>query len=92
MMAQECGLQWESSKRSAEDACHVTDAAHRGGVQPDPGSTADDSMQDAMRDAGALGADAVALACKIPATSWCVWLECRRGDGSAVGKGCGAQG
>ena len=44
-----------SSKRSAEDA-------GRGGVQPDPGTMADDSMQEAMRDAGALGADGVALA------------------------------
>ena len=39
-----------SRMRSAEDAGHVTDAADRGGVQPDPGSI-DDSMQDAMRDA-----------------------------------------
>ena len=43
-----------SSKRSAGDA-------GRGGVQPDPGTMADDSMQ-AMRDAGVLGADGVALA------------------------------
>ena len=32
------------------------------GAQPDPGSMADDSMQEAMRDAGALGADAAVLA------------------------------
>ena len=49
-------------KRSAEDAGHETDDADRGGVQPDPGLMADDSMQEAMRDAGVLGADAVALA------------------------------
>ena len=40
-----------SRKRSAEDAGHETDDADRGGVQPDPGSMADDSMQEAMRDA-----------------------------------------
>ena len=32
------------------------------GEQADPGSTADASMHEAMRDAGAVGADAVALA------------------------------
>ena len=51
-----------SRKRSAEDAGHETDDADRGGVQPDPGSMARDSMQEAMRDAGARGADAVTLA------------------------------
>ena len=51
-----------SRKRSAEDAGHETEDAGRGGVQPDPGSVANDSVQEAMRDAGALGADAVALA------------------------------
>ena len=51
-----------SRKGSAEDACRVTDDADRGGVQPDPGSMADDSMQEAMRDARALGADAATLA------------------------------
>ena len=59
MMAQECGLQWDvvetSRKRSAGDAGHETDDADRGGVQPDLGSIA-------MRNAGALEADAVALA------------------------------
>ena len=48
-----------SRKRSVEDAGHETDDTDRGGVQPDPTSMADDSMQEAMRDAGALGADAV---------------------------------
>ena len=51
-----------SKKRSAEDAGHDPDDADRGGVQPDPGSMADDSMQEAMRYAGVLGADVVALA------------------------------
>ena len=51
-----------SRQRSAEDAGHEADDAGRGGVQPDPGSVADDSMQEARRDAEALGADAVALA------------------------------
>ena len=51
-----------SRKRSAEEAGHETDDADRGGVQSDPGSMAGDSMHEAMRDAGALGADAVALA------------------------------
>ena len=51
-----------SRKRGAEDAGHESGDADRGGVQPDPGSMADDSMQEATRDAGALGADAVALA------------------------------
>ena len=51
-----------SRKRSAEDACHEKDDAGRGGLQPDSGSKADDRMQEALRDAGALGADAVTLA------------------------------
>ena len=51
-----------SSKRSAEDSGHETDDEGRGGVEPDPGSMADDSMQEARREAEALGADAVALA------------------------------
>ena len=51
-----------SRKRSAEEAGHETYDADCGGVQPDPGSMADESMHEAMRDAGALGADAVALA------------------------------
>ena len=50
-----------SSKRSAEHSGHETDDAGRGGVEPDPGSMADDSMQEARREAEALGADAVAL-------------------------------
>ena len=44
------------------DAGHETEDADRGGLQPDPGSMTDDSVQDAMRDAGAVAADAVALA------------------------------
>ena len=51
-----------SRKRSAKDADHETVDADRGRVQPNPGSMADDSMQEAIRDTGALGADAVALA------------------------------
>ena len=51
-----------SRKRNAEDAGHETDDAGRGGVQPDPGTMTDDSMQEAMRDAGALGSDVAALA------------------------------
>ena len=53
-----------SRKRTAEDAGHATDDADRGGVQPDPGSMADGSMQDAMPGAkfpqriGALGLSA----------------------------------
>ena len=50
-----------SRKRSAEDAAHETDDAGRGGVQPDPVSMADDSMQEARQDVEAFGADAVAL-------------------------------
>ena len=51
-----------SRKRSAEDAGHMMDDADRGGAQPEPSSVADDSMQEARREAEALGADAVALA------------------------------
>ena len=51
-----------SRKRSAEDAGHVMDETDRGGAQPEPSSVADDSMQEARRDAEALGADALALA------------------------------
>ena len=51
-----------SRKRSAEDAGHEADDAGRGGAQPDPGSTVDDSMPELRREAEALGADAVALA------------------------------
>ena len=51
-----------SRKRSAEDAGQETDDADRAGMQPGRGSMADDSMQEAQPDAGALGADAVALA------------------------------
>ena len=51
-----------SRKRSAEDGGHEADDAGRGGVQPDPESMADDSMQEARREAEALGADAVELA------------------------------
>ena len=50
------------SRTSQLSAGHETDDAGRGGVQPDPESMADDSMQEARRDAEALGADAVALA------------------------------
>ena len=50
-----------SRKRRAEEAGHKPGGADRGGVQKDPGSTADDSMH-AKRDAGALGAEAVARA------------------------------
>ena len=51
-----------SRKRSAEDAGHVMDVADFGCAQPEPSSVADDSMQEARREAEALGADAVALA------------------------------
>ena len=51
-----------SRKRSAEDAGHVMDDADRGGAQLEPSSVADDSMQEASREAEALGANAVALA------------------------------
>ena len=44
-----------SRKRSADDA-------GRGGVQPNPTSMADDSMQEAVRDAATVWADSVALA------------------------------
>ena len=47
-----------SRKRSAEDAGHEADDAGRGGAQPDPGSTAGDSIPELRRDAEALGADA----------------------------------
>ena len=40
----------------------MMDDADRGGAQPEPSSVADDSMQEARREAEALGADAVALA------------------------------
>ena len=50
-----------SRKRSAEDGGHEADDAGGGGV-PDPESMADDSMQEARREAEALGADAVQLA------------------------------
>ena len=56
------GVMETSRKRSAEDTGHERDDADRGGAQPDRGSMADDSMHEAMRDAGALGVDAVALA------------------------------
>ena len=57
------GVIGTSRKRSAEDAGHETDDADRGGVQPDPGSMADDdSMHEALRDTGVFGADAVTLA------------------------------
>ena len=36
-----------SRKRSAEDAGHIAGDADRGGVQPDPGTMADDSTQEA---------------------------------------------
>ena len=51
-----------SRKRSAEEVGHETDDGNRGGAQPDPGSMGDENMHEAMRDAGALGADAAALA------------------------------
>ena len=51
-----------SRKRSAEDAGYGTDDADRGGVQHDSGSMANDSMHEAMWDAGGLGANAAALA------------------------------
>ena len=50
-----------SRKRSAEDTGHEADDAGRGGVQPDPGSMADNSMPELRREAEALGADAAAL-------------------------------
>ena len=86
-----------SRKRSAEDAGHETDDADRGGVQPDPGSMADDSMQEAMKGAGALGADAVALAeayspARFQQRASAFGLQCRRGDGSALGMGSGPRG
>ena len=67
MMAQECGIQWERHletwrKRRAEDAGHEKDDADRGGAQADPGSIADDSVQEGMRNGGALEAAAAALA------------------------------
>ena len=85
-----------SRKRSAEDAGHETDDAGRGGVEPDPGTTAGDSMQEAMRDAGALGAEAVALAeayspARFQQRAGAFGL-CRRGGGSALGMGSGAGG
>ena len=40
----------------------MMDDADRGGAQPEPSSVADDSVQEARREAEALGADAVALA------------------------------
>ena len=46
-----------SRKRSAEDAGHETDDAD----QESRGSMAGDSIQEAVRDAGVLGSDAVAL-------------------------------
>ena len=72
-----------SRKRSAEDAGHETDEAVRGGGQPDPGSVADDSMQEAMRDAEAL--ELMLMHCEL------VRLV-MRGDGSALGMGSGARG
>ena len=51
-----------SRERSAEDAGHVMHDTDRGGAQPEPSSVADDSMQEAKREAEALGTDAVALA------------------------------
>ena len=56
MRAQERHQQFQFHRCLAKLRTH----ADRGGVQPDRGSMADDSMQEAMRDAGALGADAVA--------------------------------
>ena len=43
-----------SRKRSAEGGGHEADDAGRGGVQPDPESMADDSMQEARRETEAL--------------------------------------
>ena len=40
------------------------------GVQPDPGSMSGDSIQEAVRDAGAFGSDAVALAASY-SPAWC---------------------
>ena len=85
-----------SRKRSVEHAGHETDDADRGGVQPDPGSMADDSMQEAMRDAGARGADAVLADAYSPARfqqrAGAFGLSAGRGDGSALGMGSGARG
>ena len=51
-----------SRKRNAKQAGHQQNNATRGGEQPDQGSLADAGMHVAMGDAGALGADAMALA------------------------------
>ena len=52
----------EKRRERAKDAGHEADDAGRGGAEPDPDSMADDSMQEARREAEALGADAVAPA------------------------------
>ena len=66
-------------------------------MQPDPGSMADDSMQEAVWEAEALGADAVALAeayapARFQQRAGAFGLSGRRGDGPALGMGSGAGG
>ena len=51
-----------SRKRNTKHAGHQQNDATRGGEQPDRGSLADAGMHEAMGDAGAIGADAMALA------------------------------
>ena len=51
-----------SRKRTAEEASHEPDEPTRKSGQHDSESMADTSMHEAVRDAEALGADAVALA------------------------------
>ena len=52
----------ETSRKLNAKQAHQQNNATRGREQPDQGSLADASMHEAMRDAGALGAHAVALA------------------------------
>ena len=68
-------------KRSADDASH--------GAQPDPGSMVDDSMPELSRSArsACCGTGGGVFA---PAASWLFRIECRCGDGPALGMGSGA--
>ena len=76
-----------SRKRNAEVPAHEMDDVRR------DESMVDESMQEARRDAQALGAHAVApVTDRNPATSWCARIKCRRGDGPALGMGSGTGG
>ena len=59
----------EASRERRADAGHEADEAGRGGAQPDPGSTVDDSMPELRREAEEFGADAAALAESCSSTS-----------------------